>query len=456
MNYLFEVSWEVCNKVSGVGNVLRSKARYVNEEFGDGYFLLGPLLDENAGFKETQESGLDEVKAAIEKIGLRCKFGRWKIKGEPRVILVDGREHYDINKVLYAYWQDFGVDSYAGKWDYIEPVLFSTACGEVIETFCATLINEGDRVLAHFHEWVTGGGLLHVRKKLPEVGTVFTAHSTMVGRTMASTGRDFYSDMESLNAIEEARTYGVSAKHSMELACAREADCFTSVSSITAEESAAILQKYPDWVVPSGIDLSDLPDYSLSRGEPKMQRAFLLQFSQKFLRRSLPPHTRLWLTSGRYEFHNKGYDILIESLAQLDKQLTEDDPPVVVFLLVAAGHRGVLESVHRRVRGTEETEEGSVGLVTHHVPDEHNDPITKTCYRLGLRNGPENKVSIVFCPAYLDGYDGIFDRPYEDLITGCDLAAFPCFYEPWGLTPLEAIARAVHMVTTDLSGFGLW
>lgn len=31
---------------------------------------------------------------------------------------------------------------------------------------------------------------------------------------------------------------------------------------------------------------------------------------------------------------------------------------------------------------------------------------------------------------------------------------FPSYYEPWGYTPLECVARGVPSVSSDLSGFG--
>lgn len=50
---LFEVSWEVCNKVGGIYSVVSSKALQAVETFGEDYFLLGPSLQQNAGFEET-------------------------------------------------------------------------------------------------------------------------------------------------------------------------------------------------------------------------------------------------------------------------------------------------------------------------------------------------------------------------------------------------------------------
>ena len=59
-------------------------------------------------------------------------------------------------------------------------------------------------------------------------------------------------------------------------------------------------------------------------------------------------------------------------------------------------------------------------------------------------------------PCYLDGNDGIMDMPYYDVVLGNDLCIYPSYYEPWGYTPLEAIAFKVPCITTALAGFGLW
>ena len=42
---LFEVSWEVCNKVGGIYTVISSKAKEVIERYGvKNYFCIGPYF----------------------------------------------------------------------------------------------------------------------------------------------------------------------------------------------------------------------------------------------------------------------------------------------------------------------------------------------------------------------------------------------------------------------------
>lgn len=458
MDYLFEVSWEVCNKIGGIYTTIRSKVPQAVETFGDGYFLFGPLLSENPEFKETKDPQHSELRNALNQKGLKYKIGRWQVPGEPQTILIDFQGRYDVNKILYGYWRDFGVDSYAGRWDYMEPILFSTAVGEAIEAVHTSLVQTQDKATAHFHEWMMGGGLLYLKKHKPSIAQVFTTHSTTLGRVMAALGRDVHSELDTLNPRDESQTYGVSAKHCMESTCARESDCFSTISRVTAEESAHILARSPK-VVESGLNFSVLPPKQELPDRFRNNREFLLNFCSKFLLKDLPETTKFWITSGRYEFHNKGYDVLLEALAELDRKLAEQPsaPEIVVLLLIATGHKGVNEAVSRRVHGEGPTEPGTtVGLVTHRLQDEQNDPIIKACNRLMLRNSPNNKVHIIFSTAYLDGHDGIFDRTYEQILSGCDLGVFPSFYDPWGYTPLESIAYGVPALTTDLAGFGDW
>ena len=39
---LFEVSWEVCNKVGGIHTVVATKALTVTKQLGDKYIVIGP------------------------------------------------------------------------------------------------------------------------------------------------------------------------------------------------------------------------------------------------------------------------------------------------------------------------------------------------------------------------------------------------------------------------------
>ena len=453
---LFEVSWEVCNKVGGIYAVVSSKILEALAVFGENYFLLGPDLGNNPDFEETDEPCWQELRQETDRRNLSCRFGRWNIPGRPKVILVGYRDRYDQSQLLFSLWNRYGVDSISGGWDYVEPVMFSTACGEVIEAACKALHIPADGpALAHFHEWMCGGGLLYLKTNAPYVGTVFTTHATMLGRSMAGSGFDIYKQMHQINPKHEAGAYNITAKCSMETASAREADCFTTVSRITADEAGVFLGRTPDVLTLNGLDLRVIPDYSRDRSLATASRQRLLEAAGRLLRRRLPEDTRVFLVSGRYEYHNKGIDVFLDALGMVNTALSQSQSNVLALCAVMGGHSGVNADA---VSGDPAKLPGQGGfwISSHHVYNQPNDPILNACQRLGLDNRPENHVQVIFDPALLDGKDGFLNMRYEEVLAACDLGVFPSWYEPWGYTPQESAAHAVPTVTTDLSGFGMW
>lgn len=453
---LFEVSWEVCNKVGGIYAVVSSKILEALAAFGENYFLLGPDLGNNPDFEETDEPCWQELRQETDRRNLSCRFGRWNIPGRPKVILVGYRDRYDQSQLLFSLWNRYGVDSISGGWDYVEPVMFSTACGEVIEAACKALHIPADGpALAHFHEWMCGGGLLYLKTNAPYVGTVFTTHATMLGRSMAGSGFDIYKQMHQINPKHEAGAYNITAKCSMETASAREADCFTTVSRITADEAGVFLGRTPDVLTLNGLDLRVIPDYSRDRSLAAASRQRLLEAAGRLLRRRLPEDTRIFLVSGRYEYHNKGIDVFLDALGMVNTALSQSQSNVLALCAVMGGHSGVNADA---VSGDPAKLPGQGGfwISSHHVYNQPNDPILNACQRLGLDNRPENHVQVIFDPALLDGKDGFLNMRYEEVLAACDLGVFPSWYEPWGYTPQESAAHAVPTVTTDLSGFGMW
>ncbi len=452
---LFEVSWEVCNKVGGIHSVVTSKALQAVEHFGEDYFLLGPALKDNPGFEETDEHAWDSLRIGLATRDLKCRLGRWNIPGRPKVILVDFDKRYASNQLLFEMWKNYGVDSLSGGWDYIEPVMFAAACGEVIAAVHESRVEpmQGHSV-ALFHEWMCAAGLLMVKKLAPEVGTVFTTHATMLGRALAATGRDIYSNMRNINPANEAAALNITAKWSMESTAAREADAFTTVSPITGEESTVFLGRQPDVITTNGLDLRVIPDYSEERSVPSASRAKIMEAAGRFLRGPLPDHTRIFIISGRYEMHNKGVDIFLDALAQADRNLSGTEASILVLCMVMGGHTGVNPAA---VSGDPaETDNGQPFICTHYVWNAPQDPIINACRRLGLNNSPERRIKVIFVPAMLDGHDGFLNMPYEEILAACDVGFFPSWYEPWGYTPQESAAWAVPTLTTDLSGFGMW
>jgi len=452
--YLFEVSWEVCNKVGGIYTVIASKMREAIRNYGERYFLLGPDLKTNPDFEETDEDCWVKIRESTAIKEIPCRFGRWKIPGEPKVILVNFGKKYDKDQLLYRLWEDYGIDSIAGGWDYVEPLMFSYACGEVIETIYNLMVRPHNNIpaIAQFHEWMCGAGLLCVKKKVPEIGTIFTTHATILGRTLAGSGVDIYTVMDNISPLAEASAHNIKAKYSMEVASAREADCFTTVSEITASEAKNFLGRYPDVITPNGLDVDHIPDLTANRAPALKSRGKLLAAASRFLRKDFSSNMKILIISGRYEFHNKGIDIFLNALGRLEKDMTKDEE-VLACLFVLGGHMDLIPTLqHEPGRA----EPGNPPVATHRLHYEASDPILQTCNRLGLMNTPQNRIHVIFDPAYLNGHDGLINMTYYEALSGCDLGVFPSYYEPWGYTPLESVAHSVPTITTDQAGFGLW
>lgn len=456
-NYLFEVSWEVCNKVGGIHTVITTKAMTLLNELGDRLIMIGPDVWKGQGehpeFAEDKNL-LAAWKNYAESTGLRIKIGRWKITGNPIAVLIDFTPLYTHkDEILAELWLNYKVDSLAGQWDYIEPALFGYAAGKVIETFYHFHLTLSDKIIAQFHEWMMGAGVLYLKGHVPQIATVFTTHATVVGRALAGNGMPFYSQFDTFNADTEARNFNCVAKHSLEKVSANNADCFTTVSEITARECERFLGKKPDVITPNGFEDIIVPDPSLFKEKRAIARKKLFSIAKTLTGDSLPDNTMLILKSGRYEFKNKGIDVFIDAIGALDKNPALDKE-VLAFIFIPANTTGPRRELKEALE-TGKDWAGHPEILTHYLQGAESDPIMTSLHKNGLYNKKENKVKVVFAPVYLDGNDGIFNINYYDLITGFDISVFPSYYEPWGYTPLESVAFHIPTITTNLTGFGM-
>ncbi|NNK63171.1 MAG: glycosyltransferase, partial [Gemmatimonadetes bacterium] len=453
---LFETSWEVCNKVGGIYTVVSTKAKTLVEKLGDDYVLLGPwrLGDEQSEGEFEAEPGFETFTAACREMGVPTQVGRWKIPGAPRVILVEFSGLFERNdEILAELWEEYEVDSLTGGWEYVEPVLFGYAAGMVIERWYDEFFAPKDLPgVAQFHEWMTGAGLLYLKRHAPEIAHVFTTHATILGRSMAAKGRGPQLGLGGREAAQIAAELGVRSKHSMETVCARESDTFTTVSEITALEAELLLGRKPKPVLPNGIDLEVID--AISDGVDRdRSRAALSHLAHRFLG-ELDPDTAFLCISGRYEFHNKGIDMLLDALARMAQT---PGRPVVLFATIPAGQSGVGNSLRERLEAPEfGGDVAPLGVSTHNLIDQANDPIQQAVKRLGLLNARGARVKVIQIPIYLSRDDDLLGFPYEGMLRGIDLTCFPSYYEPWGYTPEESLAAGVPTVTTDLAGFGRW
>lgn len=459
-DYIFEASWEVCNKVGGIYTVLSTRAKTLQEKFHDRILFIGPDFwqgKETPLFTESDNLCAAWKKHAAEKDNLSVRVGRWNIPGEPIVILVDFQPFYAKKNEIYTeMWNRYQVDSLHAYGDYDEASMFSYAAGKVVESFYRYNLTENDKVIYQAHEWMTGMGALYLRTYVPEIATIFTTHATSIGRSIAGNNKPLYDYLFAYNGDQMAQELNMQSKHSIEKQTAHYVDCFTTVSEITNNECKELLDKPADVLLLNGFEDDFVPKGATYTGKRKRARAAFLQVAGKLLGQEFSDDTLIIGTSGRYEFRNKGIDVFLEAMNRLnrDKNLKKN----VLALVSVPGWVGECrEDLLQRLKSREKfTTPLECPFITHWLHNMTHDQVLDMLKYLGMGNRPEDKVKVIFIPCYLDGKDGIFNKLYYDLILGMDLTVYASYYEPWGYTPLESVAFYVPTVTTDLSGFGRW
>ena len=454
-DYLFETSWEICNKIGGIHTVIATKAQILKKEFGDHLIMVGPDTMRNVeGNKEFEEDRtlFPQWLSVAHQDGFRVRTGRWKIKSSPIVILVDFTTLMaDKNKVLAELWEDFHVDSIAGQWDYIEPAIFGFAAGKVIEHFAEYHLSPRHSVVAHFHEWMTGSGVLYLNKHAPWVATTFTTHATTIGRSICGNGIPLYKNMANHDVDHYVSRFQMTAKYSLEKNAAHHADVFTTVSDITAEECKYLLDEEVDYVTPNGFDMRIVPEKEQFDLKREAARNKLFEILDTLYGKTIDRNAMVVLTSGRYEWRNKGIDVFIKAL----EKLVESNPnrDIIPLFLIPSGHGGVRNAL---IDALQESKKDGLEqpFLTHVLHNRDHDPIVN--HLCDLKIHKKGSIYPLFVPCYLNGADGLFNLDYYDMLTAADLGVFPSYYEPWGYTPLESMAFGIPAITTSLAGFGLW
>lgn len=459
-DYVFETSWEVCNKVGGIYTVLSTKANSLKKAYKDRIIFIGPDVsgeNENLWFIEDKTLLAEWRKYANVNQNLELRIGRWNIPGKPIAVLVKFDKFFAKKNDIYSQmWLDFGVDSMFANGDYDESCIFAYSTGVVIESFYRFHHLEADNVIAHFNEWQMGMGALYVKKHVPKIATVFTTHATGIGRSIAGNGLPLYNNLKNYNGDQMARQLGMVAKHSVEKRTALNVDCLTTVSDITAQECAQFLQRQPEVVTTNGFEKQFIPSGSAHKTAIKNARKILRNVAEKTLGHTVHKDALMVGISGRYEYKNKGIDVFIDAMNNLRKMkhLSKD---VIAFIMVPAWIKGPRQDLLETVNGDKECKsQGRCPFVTHELHDPENDMVMNQLRHLGFCNTRDDRVKVIFVPSYLNGDDGIFNASYYDLLIGLDLTVFPSYYEPWGYTPHESVAFSVPTVTTTLAGFGVW
>ena len=510
---LVEIAWEVCNQVGGIYTVIRSKVPAIMEKWGDNYCLIGPYVHKNvmAEFEPITDLS-DHFGKAVQKMrenGFEVHYGRWQVTGTPKVILINPYSVYhSLDKVKYLLWENHSISSSSGDGLLDQVVAFGYLVKNLFWELSAA--DKKQEIIAHFHEWMAGIPIPDLRKdNLKNVKIVFTTHATILGRYLAMNNGAFYEHLPFMDWAKEAKNFNIESQVQIERAATHGAHVFTTVSDVTARECIQFLGREPDVILPNGLNIERFVALHEFQNLHKIYKDKISEFVRGHFFQSYSwdlDKTLYFFTSGRFEYTNKGFDITLEALARLNYKMKDAniDIKVVMFFITkqpfhsinstALETRAVLEEIREtceaitkqvgerffnsaaanfdnklpvlnefvddywrlRLRRTLQTwrNPNLPLVVTHNLVNDATDPILGFLRQAGMVNHKHDPVKIVYHPDFITTANPLFGMDYSQFVRGCHLGVFPSYYEPWGYTPLEAIASGVPTVTSDLAGFG--
>ncbi len=514
---LLEVAWEVCNKVGGIYTVIQSKTPYIIQRWKAQYCVLGPVLNDKLPFEfQPTEDFSDPYGKAVLSMraaGYEVHYGHWLIDGKPKAILINLKQGYprmfQIKKELAEHYQLYIPDS-GYEADLVHDVVaFSFLARTFVQHLANPKVNTRP-IIAHFHEWMAGLPIAEIKRLGLNVATVFTTHATKLGRYMAMSDKHFYKRISQADWQEESQKRHIVSQVQMERLAAHHADVMTTVSRVTDVECEHLLGRKSDLILPNGINhtrfaaLHEFQNLHLSF-KRKIHEFVMGHFFSNYTFDL--DQTLYFFTSGRFEFENKGYDLTLEALHRLNKRMikAQMETRVVTFFITKQPYTTInprvleLRSYMDEIKQTCNAIQETIGdqlfyaaattnddsnlpslnkfvsdywqfrykktiqswksdhlpiLVTHNLKDDVNDQILQSVRERRLFNHESDPVKIVYHPDFIDSTNPLFKLDYEQFVRGCHLGIFPSYYEPWGYTPVECIARGVPAVTSDLAGFG--
>lgn len=455
---LMETSWEVCNKIGGIYTVLSTKARVLQEKYGDHLVFIGPdVWTDNSPspyFIEDKKLLASCSSGMMLPYGISVRAGRWDIPGSPQVLLIkfDG-VFSELNHIFGKMWELYGVNSMNAYGDYHEGCAFAVASAIVMDALAKHLDVADYAIMAHFNEWTTAMGLLYLKMTTPEARTVFTTHATSIGRSICGNGKPLYDYFHAYNGDQMAWELNMEAKHSLEKTAAHQADCFTAVSDLTADECAQLLDIRPQVVTPNGFEPDFVPGSEKYAELRKNGRSHILSIASALKGKKFDDSAVIVATSGRNEYRNKGLDLFIDSMMALKKLGPEKE--VIALILVPAWVKEPSAPLLAAMKEGGDLSDAPV-FSTHRLNNEDSDSVSCRLRYLFSEGELAGNITLIYVPCYLDGHDGVVNISYYDLLPAIDMSVFPSYYEPWGYTPLESVAFGVPTVTSDKSGFGQW
>jgi len=512
-SFLVESSWEVCNQLGGIYTVIRSKIPATVEKWGKNYCLLGPLVgnEVNIEFDPISETStpLGQAVARMREMGYEVKYGHWLVTGRPLTVLLNPENaHSRLEGIKKRHFKNHNIFLRNGDDLYDEVLEWGDVCYSFLKVLQQCMGKKN--LITHFHEWMAATPLLDIAAEKLPIRTVFTTHATMLGRVLAMNVENFYTQLPNFKPANEARRFNIEALHQIETAAAKNATTFTTVSEVTALECEQLLEKKPDTITPNGLNIARFAAFHEVQNRHQSYKTKLNEFVMGHFFHSYPfdlDNTLYFFTSGRYEYVNKGFDVTLEALKRLNQRMIKDkiSTTVVMFFITKKDTwtinprvlqtRALLEEVRKNCEEIKDqvgqrlfyaaaASEGDYKLpplndlvedywrlryrrsiqawkddtwpivVTHNLVNDIDDPVLNFMRQAPLVNSPLDKVKMVYHPDFITTSSPLFGMDYGQFVRGCHLGVFPSYYEPWGYTPLECIARGVPAITSDLSGFG--
>lgn len=507
---LFEVAWEVTNKVGGIYTVIQTKAKVTADEWGDNYFLMGPYMEQNVRTQvEICDPPSPQIRKAIDLLqsqGCQVYFGRWLIEGNPYVVLFDiGSAAWNLDRWKGEFWECCSVGIPYNDREANDALIFGSLTAWFLKEL-TDQFQDKPNLIAHFHEWQAGAGLVLCRNQKLPVATIFTTHATLLGRYLCAANEDFYNRLDQFDIDREAGDRQIYHRYCMERAAVHCAHVFTTVSQITGIEAENMLKRKPDVITPNGLNIKK---FSATHEFQNLHAMYKAQI-QEFVRGHFYGHldfslekTLFFFIAGRYEYTNKGADIFLEALSRLNFLLRvhRSDVTVVVFFIMPTKTNNFNvetlkgQAVRKQLWDTAHSVKEKFGkklydallkgeipdlnkildrddltimkraifatqrqslppVTTHNMVDDSADPILNTIRRIGLFNSRTDRVKVIVHPEFLSSTSPLLPMDYEEFVRGCHLGVFPSYYEPWGYTPAECTVMGIPSVTTNLSGFG--
>lgn len=510
---LTEVAWEVCNQVGGIYTVIRSKVPSMMERWGDCYCLIGPYFHHQAQaeFEPTDDYSCPFGQAVLQmrNMGFEVHYGHWLVTGKPLVVLLNPYSVYDrLGEIKHNLWHNHHIPTPGGD-DLLNQI---EAFGFMAKIFLQQLVDPEitqKKVIAHFHEWMVGTAIPDLRREQTNIRIVFTTHATLLGRYLAMNDPAFYDHLTYVDWLKEAVHFNIETAVRIERAAAHGAHIFSTVSEVTARECIFLLERIPDVILPNGLNIQRFAARHEFQNLHQRYKERIHQFVMAHFFQSYPfdlDQTLYFFTSGRYEYRNKGFDVTLEALARLNYRMQQAGikKTVVMFFITKQPYHSVNPAVLQsrvmmeEIRETCKAIEKEIGkklfytaassndfklpslrdfvddywqlryrrtlqswkthnlppVVTHNLVNDQSDEILHFLRSSNLVNNAHDRVKVVYHPDFVSVTNPLFAMDYGQFVRGCHLGVFPSYYEPWGYTPLECIARGVPAVTSDLSGFG--